>query len=94
MKKEIKINDLPKTCYAVQPMEKGQLEKGINTRVILIHKGETGYYNTHITVNSIDHLMKINKQDFNISDIDIVRILQDYSVFGHYGLLSIINENQ
>ena len=93
MKKEIKINDLPNTCYAVQPIYKGELTRGFNTPVILIHKGETGYYKTDITVNSIDNLMEINKQDFNITDINIVQILQDYSVFGHYGLLNIINEN-
>ena len=92
MKKQYKINDLPKTCYAIQPIYEGQLKRGFNTPVIIIHKDETGYYKTDITVNSIDNLMEINKEDFNINDINVVKILQDHGVFGYYGLLSIINE--
>ena len=46
MKKQYKINDLPKTCYAIQPIYEGQLKRGFNTPVIIIHKDETGYYKT------------------------------------------------
>ena len=88
------INDLPNSCYTVQPSSEGQLDRGLETSVILVCKGEKGYWNSDLVVNSRKGLAELNKARFNIEDINIIRILRDFSVFGHYGLLSILNEKE
>ena len=88
------VDDLPNSCYTIQPIDEGQLDRGFEASVILICKGEKGYWKTMLKAYSREDLAKLNKDRFNIEDINIIRILRDFSVFGHYGLLSILNEKE
>ena len=92
MKKQYKTNDLPNSCYTLNPMDFPLIEKNQDVTVILVVNGEIGYWKTDLVVNSYKQLNELNKNRFNITDINLVKILQDFSVFGHYGLLNIINE--
>ena len=90
-KQKLSINDLPKVCYSVQPMYQGQLDMGMEVPVIIVKKGHQGYWKTNATTKSMNNLMERNILDFGVSSVDVVKIMQDQSVSGHYGILEFYN---
>ena len=86
------IKDLPDKCFSVNPTDKWLLKKGMIVSVIQINKGEKGYYKTYLNVNSIEQLKEMNKIYSGILDDNVRKIMQDFSVMGHWGLMSILNE--
>ena len=90
-KQKLAINDLPNVCYSVQPMYQGQLDMGMEVPVIIVKKGHQGYWKTNATTKSMNNLMERNILDFGVSSVDVVKIMQDQSVSGHYGILEFYN---
>ena len=90
------VKDLPNRCYSITPTDKYLLKAGKPVNVIVIDKGCKGFYQTSSPkqVNSMDHLRELNMIVFDISDDNVRQIMQDYSVMGHWGLLSILNEKE
>ena len=91
-KHHILINDLPIECYVVQPMYQGQLESYMEVPVILVKRDHQGYWPTSERVCNIDELMELNEKDFGVDSIDIVAVMQDQSISGHFGILDYYNE--
>jgi hypothetical protein len=86
------IKDLPNECFSVNPIDIWLLKKGMDVSVIQINKGEKGYYKTNIIIDSMDQLKEMNLVYSGISDDNVRRIMQDFSVMGHWGLMRILNE--
>jgi hypothetical protein len=86
------IKDLPDECYSITPVDKSLLNGGFEVAVIIIDKGCKGYYKTNLRINSIELLKEMNLVTFGISDDNVRKIMQDYSVMGHWGLMRILNK--
>ena len=50
-----------------------------------------GYWKTNATTKSMNNLMERNILDFGVGSVDVVAIMQDQSVSGHYGILEFYN---
>ena len=90
-KHEITVEELPECCYAVTPVNQGQLDMGMEVPFIIVKKGHQGYWKTNATTKSMNNLMERNKLDFGVGSVDVVAIMQDQSVSGHYGILEFYN---
>ena len=90
-KQKLSINDLPNECYSVQPMYQGQLDSYMETPVIIVKKGVKGFWETDIIVNNEYELMELNDDEYGVTSLDVVKIMQDQSISGHYGILEFYN---